>query len=91
LSIFSFDSGWQQLAFNEHRRTIEDRLAQCERLGTALREAVADWRFYPAVLALQAMRGINFTSAEAASQRQETVTRENCSSSRRGVTAIRRA
>ncbi|MGY6164002.1 IS110 family RNA-guided transposase [Paraburkholderia strydomiana] len=63
LSTFSFDSAWQQLAFNEHRRTIEDRLAQCERLEVALREAVPNWRFYPAVLALQAMRGIQFTSA----------------------------
>jgi len=27
LSTFSFDSAWQQLAFDEHRRTIEDRLA----------------------------------------------------------------
>lgn len=63
LSTFSFDSAWQQLAFDEHRRTIEDRLAQCERLEAALREAVADWRLYPAVLALQTMRGINFTSA----------------------------
>ncbi|MFP4899743.1 IS110 family transposase [Paraburkholderia sp. BR14261] len=63
LSTFSCDSAWQQLAFNEHRRTIEDRLAQCERLELALREAVTNWRFYPVVLALQAMRGINFTSA----------------------------
>ncbi len=46
-----------------HRRTIEDRLAQCERLEAALREAVVNWRFYPAVLALQAMRGIQFTTA----------------------------
>jgi transposase len=30
LSEHTFDSEWQQLAFNEHRRTIEDRLAQCE-------------------------------------------------------------
>jgi transposase len=63
ISTFSFDSAWQQLAFNEHRRTIEDRLAQCERLELALHEAVINWRFYPVVLALQAMRGINFTSA----------------------------
>jgi transposase len=63
LGAVSFDSVWQDLAFNEHRRTIEDRLAQCERLQTALREAVQHWRFYPAVLALQAMRGIQFTSA----------------------------
>jgi transposase len=63
LSTFSFDSAWQQLAFNEHRRTIEDRMSQCERLEMALHEAVVDWRFYPAVLALQTMRGIQFTSA----------------------------
>lgn len=63
LSTFSLDSAWQQLAFNEHRRTIEDRMAQCERLEIALHEAVVDWRFYPAVLALQTMRGIQFTSA----------------------------
>ncbi|MGF6919932.1 IS110 family transposase [Paraburkholderia sp. 40] len=63
ISTFSFDSAWQQLAFNEHRRTIEDRLAQCERLELALRESVTSWRFYPVVLALQAVRGINFTSA----------------------------
>jgi transposase len=63
LSTFSFDSAWQQLAFNEHRRTIEDRMAQCERLEIALHEAVVDWRFYPVVLALQTMRGIQFTSA----------------------------
>jgi transposase len=63
LSALSFDSAWQQLAFNEHRRTIEDRLAQCDRLEAALHEAVGSWRFYPVVLALQAMRGIQFTSA----------------------------
>jgi hypothetical protein len=28
---------WQQLAFDECRRTIEDRLAQCYRLEAALR------------------------------------------------------
>lgn len=63
ISAFTFESEWQQLAFNEHRRTIEDRLAQCERLEAALREALPGWRFYPAVLALQAMRGIQFTAA----------------------------
>ncbi len=57
ISAFSFDNLWQQLALDELRRTIEDRLAQCERLEAALREAVLDWRFHPAVLALQTMRG----------------------------------
>jgi transposase len=63
LSKYSFESAWRQLAFDEHRRTIEDRPAQCERLETALREAVVEWSFYPAVLALQAMRGIQFITA----------------------------
>lgn len=63
VSTFSFDNLWQQLALDELRRTIEDRLAQCERLEAALREAVLDWRFYPAVLGLQAMRGVQFTTA----------------------------
>jgi transposase len=63
LAAVSFGNTWQDLAYNELRRTIEDRLAQCQRLEAALREAVQQWRFYPAVLALQAMRGIQFTSA----------------------------
>jgi transposase len=63
LAALCFDSVWQDLAFTEYRRSIEERLAQCERLQTALREAVQHWRFYPAVLALQAMRGVQFTSA----------------------------
>ena len=63
LSEFAFESAWQQLAFEEHRRTIEDRLAQCGRLEAALREAVPNWRFYPAVLGLQTMRGVQFTTA----------------------------
>ncbi|MFP3558087.1 IS110 family transposase [Paraburkholderia sp. SIMBA_049] len=63
VSAFSFDNLWQQLALDELRRTIEDRLAQCDRLEAALREAVLDWRFYPAILGLQAMRGVQFTTA----------------------------
>lgn len=63
LSRYAFANAWQQLAFEEHRRTIEDRLAQCGRLEAALHEAVVHWRFYPVVLALQAMRGVQFITA----------------------------
>lgn len=63
LSKYSFEDPWRQLAFEEHRRTIEDRLAQCDRLEEALREAVTQWGLYPVVLALQAMRGIQFITA----------------------------
>lgn len=63
MSQYCFATEWQQLAFEEHRRTIEDRLAQCGRLEAALRDAVVSWRFYPAVLGLQAMRCVQFTTA----------------------------
>ncbi|MDR5839455.1 IS110 family transposase [Caballeronia sp. LZ034LL] len=63
LSKYSFESAWRQLAFEEHRRSIDDRVAQCERLEVALREAVIEWSFYPVVLALQTMRGIQFVTA----------------------------
>jgi transposase len=63
LSEFTFAQVWSQLAFEEHRRTIEDRLAQCQRLEAMLREAAPTWRFYPVILALQALRGVQFTVA----------------------------
>lgn len=63
LSEFVFPAPWSQLAFEEHRRAIEDRLAQCERLETALREAAPQWRWYPVVQAIQALRGVQFTLA----------------------------
>jgi transposase len=63
VSQYAFGSEWQQFAFEELRRTIEDRLAQCQRVEGALREAVTNWRFYPAVLGLQAMRGVQFATA----------------------------
>lgn len=63
LSKYTFENAWRQLAFDEHRRTIEDRLAQCVRLEAMLREAVTEWRLYPVIEALQAMRGIQFITA----------------------------
>lgn len=63
LSRFVFPAPWAQIAFEEHRRAIEDRLAQCERLEAALHEAAPTWRWYPVVAAIQAMRGVQFTIA----------------------------
>jgi hypothetical protein len=37
-------------------------MAQYERLKVAFHKAVINWRFYPAVFALQALRGIQDTS-----------------------------
>jgi len=63
LSECVFPVPWSQLAFEEHRRAIEDRLAQCGRLETALREAALQWHWYPVVEAIQALRGVQFTVA----------------------------
>lgn len=63
LSRFTFPEAWSQLAFAEYRRTIEDRLAQCQRLEALLRDAAPAWRFYPVIQALQALRGVQFTVA----------------------------
>lgn len=63
ISVLAFPNHWQQLAFDECRRTIEDRFAQCQRLEATLHEAVVGWRFYPAILGLQTMRGIQFITA----------------------------
>jgi hypothetical protein len=52
-----------QLAFQEHLHAIEDRLAQCERLQAMLQESATAWRFYPAIRAIQALRGVQFTVA----------------------------
>ncbi|MBB5504421.1 transposase [Paraburkholderia sp. JPY681] len=70
ISTFAFPNHWQQLAFDECRRAVEDRLAQCDRLEAALREAVVNWRFYPAVLGLQAMRGKNLNTSVVAVARE---------------------
>ncbi|HAK5294581.1 TPA: IS110 family transposase [Salmonella enterica] len=75
LSKYSFESPWRQLAFDEQRRTIEGRLAQCERLESALGEAVTEWRLYPVVEALQAMRGIQFITAVGLISEQGDLTR----------------
>lgn len=71
VSQYAFGSEWQQFAFEVLRRTIEDRLAQCQRVETALREALTNWRFYPAVLGLQAMRGVQFTRPLECSRNSE--------------------
>jgi transposase len=63
LARFVFPHANSHLAFQEHLHSIDDRLAQCERLERLLREAATQWRFYPVIQALQAMRGIQFTVA----------------------------
>jgi transposase len=63
LSKFVFPHENSHLAFQEHLRSIEERLAQCERLEKNLREAAKAWRFYPVIQALQTLRGVQFIVA----------------------------
>ena len=63
LARFVFPHANSHLAFQEHLHSIDDRLAQCERLERLLREAAIEWRFYPVIQALQALRGVQFTVA----------------------------
>ena len=63
IAHFTFPQAWSQLAFQEHRRALDDRFAQCERIEQMLREAAPTWRFHPVIQALQALRGVQFTVA----------------------------
>lgn len=63
LSRFSFPQAWSQMAFEEHRRAVEDRLAQSQRLEQLLRQEAVHWHLYPVIQALQALRGVQFTVA----------------------------
>lgn len=63
LADFTFPQECSQLAFQEHKRALEDRFAQGTRLEEMLREAVPKWRFHPVIQALQALRGVQFTVA----------------------------
>jgi transposase len=63
LAKFVFKEMNSQLAFQEHLHAINDRLAQCERIESLLRESAVHWRFYPAIRALQALRGVQFKVA----------------------------
>lgn len=62
LSKYTFDNAWRQLAFDEHRRTIEDRFVQCERLEPALREVVTEWRLYPVNAGIQLITAVGLIS-----------------------------
>jgi transposase len=53
----------QQIVFQEYLRTINEQTERIARIEEALREQIADWRLRPLVEAVQALRGVQFTSA----------------------------
>lgn len=53
----------QQIVFQEYLRSITEQTERVERLDQQLREHVPNWWLAPLVEALQAMRGVQFTTA----------------------------
>ena len=53
----------QQLAFQEYLHAISESTARIARLEQALRELAPRWVLYPVVVALQALRGVQFVNA----------------------------
>lgn len=53
----------QQIVFQEYLRSINEQTERVERLDQQLREQVSQWWLSPLVEALQAMRGVQFTTA----------------------------
>jgi transposase len=53
----------QQIVFQEYVRAVTEHTERLQRLEQELREHVNTWRLQPAVEALQALRGVQFTVA----------------------------
>jgi transposase len=65
LGTLNFGDGAAQTAFTEYGLAVQSADERVQRLDGALREAVKGWRFEPVVQALQALRGVDVTSAIA--------------------------
>jgi len=59
----AFPSPHQQFVFGECVRRIEEAQARCDRLDSALQEAMGSWSLAPFVRALQALRGVGLVVA----------------------------
>ena len=53
----------QQLVFQEYVRAVSEQTARLQRLEAELQTLVQTWRWAPVVEAIQALRGIQFTTA----------------------------
>lgn len=53
----------QQIALQEFLQTIDERIRRLERLDNELTHQVHQWRYYPVVKAIQAMRGVRLLVA----------------------------
>jgi transposase len=53
----------QQLVFQEYVRAVSEHHERLQRLEAELQEQVKNWRLYPVVASIQALRGVQFTVA----------------------------
>ena len=53
----------QQIVFQEYVRAVTEQQERLQRMERELHEAVTGWRLSPVVEAIQALRGVEFTSA----------------------------
>ena len=53
----------QQIVYQEYVRAVTEQHEREQRLETELHEEVKSWRLYPVVEAIQALRGVELTSA----------------------------
>lgn len=53
----------QQIVLTEYIHTISERIGRLQRLDNELQHQVKNWRYYPVVKAIQAMRGIRIVAA----------------------------
>lgn len=53
----------QQIVLQEYLQTVEERMRRLERLDNELQHQVYQWRYYPVVKAIQAMRGLRLIVA----------------------------
>jgi len=53
----------QQIVFHEYVRAVTEQHERLQRLERALPDQVRSWRLYPVVEAIQALRGVELTSA----------------------------
>src|SRR6185503_8635603 len=53
----------QQIVFQEYVRAVTEQQERLQRLETELHAAIKQWRLFPVVEAIQALRGIDLTGA----------------------------
>jgi len=63
LARVAFEHTAQAIAFAEYRSAVREADERVERLTTALRQQLADWRWAAVVQALMSLRGIDFVAA----------------------------